>query len=53
MCDKCAVLDQKIDHYEQMLIAIGGRGTVERLQALIADLQAEKAALHPELEQKQ
>ena len=53
MCDKCVALDRKIDHYEQMLISIGDRVTVERLMALIADLQAQKVALHPETEQKQ
>ena len=53
MCDKCVALDKKIDHYEQMLISIGDRVTVERLKALIADLQAQKVALHPEPEQKQ
>ena len=51
MCDKCVALDRKIDHYEQMLISIGDRVTVERLKALIADLQAQKATLHPEQKQ--
>ncbi len=49
MCDKCVALDKKIDHYEKMFISIGDR---ERLKALIADLQAQKVALHPETEQK-
>jgi hypothetical protein len=53
MCDKCAVLDRKIDHYEQMLLSIGDRVTVERLHAMIAELQAQKVALHPEPKQKQ
>jgi hypothetical protein len=53
MCEKCLALDRKIDHYEQMLISIGDRVTVERLHAMIADLQAQKVALHPETEQKQ
>jgi hypothetical protein len=52
MCEKCLALDRKIDHYEQMLISIGDRVTVERLHAMIADLQAQKVALHPETEQK-
>ena len=53
VCDKCAALDKKIYHYEQILISIGDRVTVERLHAMIADLQAQKVALHPEPEQKQ
>jgi hypothetical protein len=48
MCDKCVELDKKIEHYERILVSIGDRGTVERLMAMIADLQAQKAALHPE-----
>jgi hypothetical protein len=48
MCDKCAKLDKKIEHYETMIVSIGDRGTVERLMALVADLQVQKAALHPE-----
>ena len=51
MCDKCTKLDKKIEHYETMIVSIGDRVTVERLMAMIEDLQAQKAALHPE-EQK-
>jgi hypothetical protein len=42
MCDKCVALDRKIDHYEQMLISIGDRVTVERLKALIADYRRKR-----------
>ncbi len=51
MCGKCAELDKKTDHYRQMLLSIGDQITVERLEALIADLQAQKARLHPEQKQ--
>jgi hypothetical protein len=51
MCEKCAPLDKKIEHYETMVVSIGDRATVERLMAMIADLQARKAALHPEQKQ--
>jgi len=51
MCDKCAPLDKKIEHYEKMIVSIGDRVTVERLMALVADLRAQKAALHPEQKQ--
>jgi hypothetical protein len=49
MCDKCAQLDKKIDHCGRMLVSIGDRVTVERLEALIADLQTQKAAIHSEI----
>jgi hypothetical protein len=52
MCDKCAKLDKKIEHYETMLVSIGDRVTVERLMALVGELQAQKAALHPQQKQQ-
>ena len=52
MCDKCGELDKKIEHYRRMLLSIGDQTTVERLEAMIADLQAQKAALHPEQRQE-
>jgi hypothetical protein len=51
MCDKCAPLDKKIEHYEKIAVSIGDRVTVERLMALIDDLKAQKAVLHPEQKQ--
>jgi hypothetical protein len=39
MCNKCAPLDKKIEHYEKIAVSIGDRVTVERLMALIADLR--------------
>jgi hypothetical protein len=48
MCDKCAELDKKIEHYQEMLLAIADQITVERLKEMIGDLQTQKAALHPE-----
>jgi len=33
------ILDKKIEHYETILVSIGDRATVERLMAMIADLQ--------------
>jgi hypothetical protein len=51
MCDKCAELDKKIEHCRLMLLSIGDQITVERIAALIADLQAQKATLHPERNQ--
>ena len=51
MCEKCVELDKKIEHYRGMIWAIGDQLTVERIKALIADLQAQKVVLHPEQEQ--
>ena len=51
MCDKCAELGKKIEHYRKILLSIGDQITVERLAGLIGDLQAQKATLHPEQKQ--
>ena len=48
MCDKCEKLDQKIEHYQKLLFGIGDQLTIDRIKSLIADLQARRAALHPE-----
>jgi hypothetical protein len=51
MCDKCDELDKKIEHYRRIRLSIGDPVTIERIEALIADLQAQKATLHPEQKQ--
>ncbi len=51
MCDKCDELDKKIEHYRLIRLSIGDRITIERIEALIGDLQAQKATLHPEQKQ--
>jgi hypothetical protein len=47
MCEKCANIDRKIAHYRGLTVAIGDRLTVDRINALIEELQTQKAALHP------
>ncbi len=51
MCDKCVELDKKIEHYRLILLSIGDQITVQRIEALIGDLRAQKATLHPEQKQ--
>jgi hypothetical protein len=51
MCEKCDELDKKIEHYRRILLSIGDQITVDRIKAMIGDLQAQKATLHPEPEQ--
>jgi hypothetical protein len=52
MCEKCAPLDQKIEHYQKLLLGIGDQLTIDRIKQLIADLQVQKATLHPEQNQE-
>jgi hypothetical protein len=48
MCEKCVDIDKNIERYRKIQRSIGNQVTVDRTKELIADLQAQKAALHPE-----
>jgi hypothetical protein len=52
MCDKCAELDNKIEHYRSLVAKVMDPLTAERVGKLIEDMQAQKAGLHPEQEKK-
>ena len=47
MCDVCEQLDEKIEHYKKVMAAMTDQLTIEGITALIAELEARKAALHP------
>ena len=51
MCDRCVELDAKIAHYRRLVSQLTDPLTTERAANLIAEIQAQKAALHPEQEQ--
>jgi hypothetical protein len=48
MCDKCAELDGKIEHYQRMASRITDQPTLDGIKELIARMKAHKAALHPD-----
>jgi hypothetical protein len=48
MCEKCIEIDQKIERYRKVQRSIGDQVTVNRAKELIAELEAQKVALHPE-----
>jgi hypothetical protein len=48
MCDKCAELDNRIERYRRVASSINDQLTIDRLKVMIADLEAQKVALHPE-----
>ena len=48
MCDKCTELDVKIERYRRIAFSINDQLTIDRIEALIAELKVQKAALHPE-----
>jgi len=47
MCEKCIEIDRTIERYRRILLSIDDQLTVDRTRQLIADLQTQKAALHP------
>ncbi len=46
MCDVCIELGKKIDHYRTICARIYDEKTVEGIRKLIAEMEAQKAALH-------
>ena len=48
MCDQCNRLDKRIAHYREMALNVFDKQTLEGISVLIAKLEADKKALHPE-----
>jgi hypothetical protein len=48
MCDKCAELDGRIEHYRRIAASISDQLTITRIKELVAKLETQKAELHPE-----
>lgn len=48
MCDKCAELDETLRRYRRISDSINDQLTIDRIKVVIADLEAQKVALHPE-----
>ena len=48
MCEKCAELDAKIEHYQGLVDPAMDPVTRERVAQLIDDLMSEKTRLHTE-----
>ncbi len=48
MCEKCIEIDQKIERYRRIQQFILDPYTVDQTKELVAELEAQKAALHPE-----
>jgi hypothetical protein len=47
MCEKCVEIDKNIERYRKIQRSIGDQVTVDRTKELIAELEDQKAALHP------
>jgi hypothetical protein len=48
MCEKCETIDKRIGHYREMATHLTDTQTLDGIGILIAKLEADKKALHPE-----
>ena len=48
MCEKCIEIDKNIERYRRIQRTIADQVTIDRTKELIAELAAQKAALHPD-----
>ena len=48
MCERCIELDRKVDHLKEVSGRVLDQQTLDGINGLIAKLEAEKRALHPE-----
>ena len=51
MCDKCDEIDKTIERYRGIKARISDQALVGRAKELIAELEADKAAMHAEIRQ--
>jgi hypothetical protein len=52
MCDKCQELEKKIERFRLIMERVPDAQLAEGITRLIKEAEAEKAALHPEQQQK-
>lgn len=48
MCEKCEEIDVRVARYRQLSADVNDDSVIALLKAFVADLEAEKTALHPE-----
>jgi hypothetical protein len=48
MCERCNEIDAQIHRYKQLARSITDKPAIESIERLIASVEAEKRALHPE-----
>jgi len=48
MCERCEEIDKTIERYRRIIDQILDRDFNDRAKQMIAELEAEKAVLHPE-----
>lgn len=51
MCEKCVEINRRIEHLRAMASRILDRQMLDGIDKLVAELEAQKVALHPEHKQ--
>ena len=46
MCDKCQELEKKIERYRRLAFSINDQPTIDQLNQVVKNLEAEKIKLH-------
>ena len=52
MCAKCREIDKRIGHLRSLASRLTDRQALDGIAVLIADLEAQKAALHPDQKER-
>jgi hypothetical protein len=52
MCDQCVELDNKIERCRRLSSSLTDQITIDRIKALIEELQTQKVELHPQQKPK-
>jgi len=48
MCQQCKAIDKRIEHYREMATHVIDQSMLDGIRLLIAKLESDKKALHPE-----
>jgi hypothetical protein len=48
MCEQCKAIDKRIEHYREIATHVIDQQTLDGISLLIAKLESDKKALHPE-----
>ena len=48
MCEKCVEIDNKVDHYRWLAKQLNDKRTIQGIDELIQQHEAEKRSLHPD-----
>ena len=48
MCEECKPIDERIERYRRLAKGINDPQTIDVIARMVAELEAQKKALHPE-----